>query len=86
MLAPSRPVISPDPIAGPKPGNRKPEAGMAAGRAVRAFLLAGSRCFAEETKPVSTGTRVRTEDRVVLRVVVLIRLTRFCWDVTWGET
>jgi hypothetical protein len=34
--------------------------------------------FAEETKPVSTGTEVRAEDRFVLRVFVLIRLTHFC--------
>jgi hypothetical protein len=42
--------------------------------------------FDEETKPASTGMKLRVEDLFALRVFVLIRLTHFCYGDTWGET
>jgi len=47
---------------------------------------AAARHFAEETKPVSTGTSIRKKVRVVLRVFVLEGLTHFRAGNTWGET
>lgn len=43
-----------------------------------AVVVRAATVFAEETKPVPTGKDARMEMHVVLRVLVLIRLTRFC--------
>ena len=43
-----------------------------------AVVVRAATVFAEETKPVPTGIDSRMEMRIVLRVFVLIRLTRFC--------
>ena len=59
---------------------------VAASRKELAVVVRAATVFAEETKPVPIEDDARRERRCMLRVFVLIRLTRFCWGCAWGET